>query len=222
MAPEAFLQPDWRTKPSDRFILKWVKCRLSAPITPSLVRLEWLRPWMITLFSAAWGMLAGLLFAMGQGFLAGLSAAFSQILDGVDGQFARLTGRTSRAGAFMDSVVDRYADGAMVIGLVVYLIRLPLSESPGVLLVAGALAVVGSSQISYSSARAENLGIDLGKPTLVSKGTRILIIAVSGLGTPLWQGLPAIALLYLVLHTNIVVVRRLFKATQHLETRRDG
>jgi len=210
--PDAFPQPDWRTKPSDRFILKWIKCRLSAPITPLLVHLGWLRPWMITLFAASLGILAGFLFALGMGFTAGLTAALSQILDGVDGQFARLTGSSSRAGAFLDSVIDRYADGAMVIGVVVYLVRLPVLEPLWTLLVIGALAVIGSSQISYTSARAENLEIDLGSPTLVSKGTRISLIAISGLGTPLWQGLPAAALLYLAGHTNTVVVRRLLRS----------
>ena len=218
--PESFSQPDWRTKPSDRFILKWIKCQLSARITPRLAHLEWLRPWMITLVSAGLGIVAGFLFALGLGFAAGLTAALSQILDGVDGQFARLTGRASRAGAFMDSIIDRYADGAMVIGLVVYLARSPLFESLWVLLVAGALAVIGSSQISYSSARAECLGIDLGSPTLISKGTRIVTIAIAGLCTPIWQGMPAVALLYLLLHTNVVVVRRLLRAVRLEETRR--
>ncbi len=212
--PETIPQPDWRTKPSDRFILKWIKCRLSARITPRLVAIEWLRPWMITFASAGLGILAGVLFALGTGFLAGMTAAFSQILDGVDGQFARLTQSSSRAGAFMDSVLDRYADGAMVIGLLVYLVRFPIFEPLWVLLVVGSLALIGSGQISYSSARAESLEIDLGKPTLVSKGTRISMIAVSGLLTPLWQGMPAIALFYLALHTNMVVVKRLLKAVK--------
>ena len=102
----------------------------------------------------------------------------------------------------------------MVIGMVVYLVRFPIFEPLWVLLVVGSLALIGSSQISYSSARAESLEIDLGKPTLVSKGTRISMIAVSGLLTPLWQGMPAIALFYLALHTNIVVVKRLLKAVK--------
>lgn len=212
--PETSSQPDWRTKPSDRFILKWIKCQLSARITPRLVPIKWLRPWMITLFSASLGLAAGCLFALGLGLLAGLAAALSQVLDGVDGQFARLTGKASRAGAFMDSVIDRYADGAMVMGLVVYVARLPLVESLWVWGVVGALAVIGSSQISYTSARAENLEIDLGNPTLVSKGTRISTIAIAGLCSPLWQGMPAAALVYLVLHTNLVVVKRMLKAVR--------
>jgi len=101
-------QNEWKTKPSDRFVLKWIKCNLSARITPRLVRVKWLRPWMITVSSASLGVLAGVVFAMGLGWLAGLVGGVSQILDGVDGQFARLTGRQGTAGAFWDSILDRY------------------------------------------------------------------------------------------------------------------
>jgi len=208
---ETSARRDWRTKPTDRFILKWIKCQLSARITPKLVGVSWLRPWMVTVGSAGLGVLAGLLFALGWTFLAGLTAAFSQILDGVDGQLARLTGRESRAGAFMDSVVDRYADGALVIGLVVYLARAPIFGELWELLVLGAFALIGSSLISYSSARAESLGIDLGRPTLASKGTRVTVIVLSGLLTPLWPSTPAIALFYLALHSNVVVLKRLLR-----------
>jgi phosphatidylglycerophosphate synthase len=209
---ETSSERDWRTKPTDRFILKWIKCHLSARITPKLVAVSWLRPWMVTMVSAGLGMLAGLLFALGWGFLAGLTAASSQILDGVDGQLARLTGRVSRAGAFMDSVVDRYTDGALVIGLVVYLARVPAFDKLWALLALGTFALIGSNLISYSSARAESLGIVLGKPTLASKGTRVSVIALSGLLTPLWQATPVIALSYLALHSNMVVLERLLRA----------
>src|SRR5208283_438293 len=100
----------WQTKPTDRFVLKWIKINLSAPITPLLVEFRWLKPWMITVASTVIGISSGLTLAVGWGFLAGLLAAAAQILDGVDGQFARFTGRESRAGAFLDSVLDRYTD----------------------------------------------------------------------------------------------------------------
>ncbi len=92
-------------------MLKWIKINLSARITPRLLRVSWLRPWVITISSMAFGMAAGLSFAAGWGVLAGLLAAISQVLDGVDGQYARLTGTQSSAGAFLDSVLDRYSDG---------------------------------------------------------------------------------------------------------------
>ena len=199
----------WQTKPTDRFVLKWIKCHLSSRITPKLVRIEWLQPWMITVFSAVLGVLAGVVFALGWGWLGGLIGAVSQVMDGVDGQFARLTGRQSQAGALLDSVLDRYPDGAMVMGLVIYLIRLPYLLPLWVLLVLGYLALVGSSLISYSGARAESLGLHLGKPTLASKGTRMTVMVLCGFGSLFWSPMPIVALGYLVVHPNVVVAKRL-------------
>lgn len=202
----------WRTKPTDRFVLKWIKCRICARITPRLVDVPGLRPWMFTVLAAGLGICAGVLFSLGFGFPAGVSAAAGQIMDGVDGQFARLTGRQTRMGAFLDSVLDRYADGALVIGMVIYLVQLDLLMPLWVLLLLGALALIGSSQISYTSARAETLGIDLGAPTLASKGTRTSVIVLCGLGSLFWPSLPLAALVYLVVHPNLVVFTRLARA----------
>lgn len=202
----------WTTKPTDRFILKWVKVNLSARITPRLTLWPWIAPWHITLASAILGCLAGFVFAMGIGWLAGVIAAFSQVLDGVDGQLARMTGRASKSGAFWDSVLDRYSDGAMVIGMIVYLVRLPFPLEPWLLILVGAMALVGSNLISYSSARAEVLSLDLGKPTLASKGTRFSVMILCAFLSVLWSGMPILALFYLALHPNGVVVYRLLRS----------
>jgi len=203
----------WQTKPSDRFVLRWIKVHLSARITPRLLTWSPLEPWMITLFSSSLGVLGGTVFALGWGWLAGCIAACAQVLDGVDGQFARMTGKQSKGGAFWDSVLDRYADGAMVIGLIIYLVRLPFPLPMWVLLILGALALIGSNLISYSSARAESLGIDLGKPTLAGKGTRTSVMILSAWGSLIWPELPFVALLYLAFHPNAVVVRRLIRTS---------
>ena len=201
--------PPWMLKPTDRFILKWIKVNLSARVTPHLAGRPGIHPWMVTLTSAGLGVLAGPAFGLGCAGLAGILAALAQVLDGVDGQLARMTGRQSRAGAFMDSVVDRYADGALVIGMTVYLIRLPRGLPDAVLILLGALAVIGSNLISYSTARADSLGLDLGPPTLASKGTRTAVTIVFALGGAFWPPLPLAALAYLAVHPNIEVARRL-------------
>jgi CDP-diacylglycerol---glycerol-3-phosphate 3-phosphatidyltransferase len=203
---------DWQTKPSDRFVLRWMKTQLAARITPHLLRYTWLQPWMITLASSFLEVSAGLVLALGWAWTAGWLAACGQVLDGVDGQFARLTGRHSRGGAFWDSVLDRYADGAMVIGLVIYLIRLPFPWPAWILIGLGYLALTGSNLISYTSARAETLRIPLGSPTLASKGTRTAVMVVTAWGSILWPGLPIIALLYLVVHTQLAVIQRLVRS----------
>lgn len=209
--PEA-MPDEWRTKPSDRFVLKWIKINLSAHITPRLIPLKWLRPWMITLSSTVVGIFAGGVFALGVGWIAGCLAALSQVLDGVDGQFSRLAGMQSRAGAFLDSVLDRYFDVALMIGLVVYLIRLPVGLPVPVLLVLAFLAVSGSSLISYTTARAENLGLSMGKPTLASKGTRTSVIVLGAWASLIWPAAPVLSLIYLAAHPNIVVVKRILGA----------
>ena len=200
----------WKTKPMDRFVLKWVKCHLSARITPRLLGLEWLHPWMITSLSAFLGVVAGLLFGLGWGFLAGLTAVIGQVLDGVDGQFARLKGRQGPTGALLDSVLDRYADGSLMIGMTVYLIRLPTFLPDWQVLGIASLAIIGSNLVSYSAARAEGLELPLPpKHTLASRGTRTMTMALCGILTPLWPELPLAALGYLAVHTNLVVAHRM-------------
>ncbi len=206
------LNGEWKTKPSDRFILKWIKVNLSARITPRLVAFPWLRPWMLTVLSSTIGVFAGVLFALGWGFAAGLFAAIAQVLDGVDGQFSRLTGRQSRGGAFLDSVLDRYFDAAIMIGLVVYLLRLPEGWPPEVVLGLGFLAFAGSGLISYTSARAESLGISLGNPTLASKGTRTSVVSLCAMASLFLPAAPMLALVYLAVHPNWVVLRRIVVA----------
>ncbi len=208
---------DWKTKPTDRFILKWIKVNLSARITSKLVAIRRLRPWMITLFSTSVGIFAGVVFAAGWGWIAALLAAFAQVMDGVDGQFSRLTGTQSKGGAFLDSVLDRYFDTALTIGMTVYLIRLPVGLPLWLLLAVAFLALAGGSLISYTTARAESLAIPMGKPTLASKGTRTSVIVLCGLAS-LWRpSAPLLALVYLAVHTNIVVVKRILLAHAHSE-----
>jgi phosphatidylglycerophosphate synthase len=202
---------DWQTKPSDRFILKWIKLNLSSRVTGRVVRLYWLRPWMVTVSSAALGTLAGLVFGLGIGWLAGLMAALAQILDGVDGQMARLNNTASPEGAFLDSVLDRYPDGAMMIGMLVYLIRLPEVWAPAWVLLLGAAALIGGNLVSYASARADSLGLDLGPPTLASKGTRTTVMVLGALGSLVYPPLPLASLVYLAVHPNIVLAVRIYR-----------
>jgi len=167
---------------------------------------------MITVMSALLGVMGGVVYALGCAWSAGAIAAMSQVLDGVDGQYARLTGTESRAGAFSDSVLDRFTDGAMVIGMVLYLVRMTDLMPLWILLILGSLALIGSNGISYSTARAETLDIDLGKPTLASKGTRSTVMILCALGTIFWPKLPVAALIYLAVHPNAVIVMRLIRA----------
>ena len=100
----------WKTKPTDRFVLRFIKVYLSAPVSTTLVRMmPGVRPTVLTFFAVSLGICGGIAFGLGFAWAGGLLAA-AQVLDGVDGQVARLTGRESTLGAFLDSVLDRYMD----------------------------------------------------------------------------------------------------------------
>jgi phosphatidylglycerophosphate synthase len=176
---------------------------------------------MITACSTVLGAIAGVLFALGWGFLAGVTAIFSQVLDGVDGQFARLTERQSPTGALLDSSLDRYADGSLMIGMTIYLARLPAPLPTWQVVCLASLAILGSNLVSYSAARAESLKIPLPpKPTVASKGTRTVTMALCGILTPFWPALPLAALCYIAIHTNLVFANRLIHAFKSDETGR--
>lgn len=209
---------DWRNKATDRFVLRWIKRYLSAPVSLLFNRVPGVTPVMVTALSAAAGTAAGVVLALGYGWQAGLVAAAAQILDGVDGQLARLKGTSSPGGAFLDSVLDRVVDGAMVLGTTIYAARTPLPYAfhlPAVLAL-GAVAVVASNLVSYSGARAGELGLPLpARPTLASKGTRMAVMVLCACAIPLWDRAPLVALIYLAVHPTAAVVNRLLITTRN-------
>ena len=210
---------NWKTKPTDRFILRFIKLYISAPLSIRLVRLTpAIQPALLTFMAAGLGIVGGVAFGMGLAWLGGLLAAFAQILDGVDGQVARLTDRVSPQGALLDSVLDRYMDFALLFGILFHSLRYSsgIGEAdrilnPVWLILLAALAAAGSSQVSYCTARAASLNLDFSRPEHAGKGSRTAVIIVCGLLTPFWIHFPLLSLLYLAVHPNIAVILSMAK-----------
>jgi CDP-diacylglycerol--glycerol-3-phosphate 3-phosphatidyltransferase len=106
----------------------------------------------VTVSQVLVSVLCGLLYAVGWIFTAGCVLIASGTLDVLDGAMARKTGPTTPRGAFFDSVVDRYGEGAVFIGLAMF-----YRESS--MLWAVLAAAFGSFMVSYTRARAEALGV---------------------------------------------------------------
>ncbi|HET8646691.1 MAG TPA: CDP-alcohol phosphatidyltransferase family protein, partial [Vicinamibacteria bacterium] len=83
----------------------------------------------------------------------GLVAALASIFDMLDGRVARLRGRETSFGAFLDSTMDRYSDMVLYMGLMILYAR--VDKTPHMVLVW--VAAFGSFMTSYARARAESL-----------------------------------------------------------------
>lgn len=209
----------WKTKPTDRFVLRFIKVYVSAPVSAVLVHtMPEIRPAVLTLVAACLGISGGIAFGLGLAWVGALLAAVAQVLDGVDGQVARLTDKVSSEGAFLDSVLDRYMDFSLLFGILLHCLRYSsglglggVIISPVWLIVLTGLAAAGCSQVSYATARAESLKLDYRRPEYAGKGSRTAVVIICGLLTPFWIHFPLLALIYLAVHPNVAVLVSLFR-----------
>jgi len=196
----------------DGFISKHINRKLSEPIARMLARTR------LTPNQATWGAfgiaaLSFTSFVMGYNILGGILAQLSSIADGIDGSLARLKGMSSAFGSFLDSVLDRYADALIVLGMTLW--ALSHEGYPQVWLV-GFLAIVGTLSVSYTRARVDpehRLIFDRGLPSIASRDIRLFLIMLGGISGQVYFCLLAIAIL-----TNLVVFYRLIYSRRCLSS----
>lgn len=104
--------------------------------------------------------------------LALLFGSLSSVLDLLDGDIARLTGKSTTMGDFLDHTIDRYADLAMILGIVF---------SPLCSIHWGLIAVTGMLLVSYMGTQAEALNIDRIYGGLLGRADRLTILGVAAL-----------------------------------------
>ena len=155
----------------------------------------------------------GTAYLLSQGwFLAGgLLLLLSSLTDTLDGAVARLTGTASASGAFLDSLVDRLSEAAVLLGLLVYYIQ---EDNTGAI-VAVYLALVFSYLVSYLRARAEGLG-STGTVGLVTRPERIVLLAVGlFLDDIVTRDTVVVALWAIVALSALTAAQRLFYVLRH-------
>lgn len=76
-----------------------------------------LTPNQVTLLSLSFGLVAGVLYGLGHAYPGAAALFISALLDFVDGGVARMQGRSSRFGAAIDWIADKYVDGIALIGI---------------------------------------------------------------------------------------------------------
>jgi len=109
---------------------------------------------------------------------AGALILFAGLFDMLDGQVARLGKMSSSFGALLDSVLDRYSELFMFLGICYYLIAQHYFISS----LFAFIGLIGSMMVSYTRARAEGLGIEC-KGGLMQRPERIVLVGTTALAT---------------------------------------
>jgi CDP-diacylglycerol--glycerol-3-phosphate 3-phosphatidyltransferase/CDP-diacylglycerol--inositol 3-phosphatidyltransferase len=194
----------------ERFRAFWTK--VFAPVAHLLIRLG-VSADAVTLVGTL-GVVAGALVFFPQGkLLTGVlvitAFVFSDLLDGT---MARLTGKSSPFGAFLDSTLDRVGDGAIFAGLALYF------AGPGdsrLYLVLALICLVMGGVTSYARARAESVGFQA-KVGIAERADRLVAILVAtGLGAIFdVPELMYVALWALAVASTVTVVQRIWVVRQ--------
>src|SRR5882672_8999194 len=142
---------------------------------------------------------AAFLLAVGQFRWAGVVIISAGLFDMVDGRVARETNRVTRFGGFFDSVLDRYSDLALLVGLLVWY----GSINRFGYVVLTAIVMTGSVMVSYVRARAEN-SIPMCKVGFMERPERVVLVIIGALFDHMAPVLWVIAVL-----GNVTVVHRM-------------
>jgi CDP-diacylglycerol---glycerol-3-phosphate 3-phosphatidyltransferase len=182
-------------------------------IVPRLVRFR-LTPNHISMMGLVTSMLAGLAFVFFP-LAGGILTLLTGLLDTLDGSLARAIGKTKKFGAFLDSVLDRYTELIIYLGIWTYFYRQDAKTPFFSLLIL--LILFGSLMVSYTRARAEGLG----ERCLVGffqRGERIILLGLAGmlnpfvnlLASPGWaqDSVLVAVLLILAIGTNLTALWR--------------
>jgi archaetidylinositol phosphate synthase len=155
----------------------------------------------------------GLVFAFASSIVYGLGFEYTLIIGGVlllisgffdivDGQVARITGKSSKKGAFLDSVFDKIAEVAIFFGILIG----GYAESYTVF-----LAITLSLLVSYTRARAESFGITLQGIGIGERAERLLVIAIIG-----GVGLMEYAVIIVIIIASITFIQRVIATSKKL------
>lgn len=216
--PEAFRRAEnalldhLRGKTHDGPVARFLNRPLSIRISRQLVNYS-ITPNQISLISFLFSMLAAGLFSLGGYpalFWGGVLAQFASVIDGCDGEVARLKFQTSDYGKWLDAVLDRYADAFLLFGLTWHAY---VDRTEGLVLFVGFMAIIGSFLLSYTADKYDHLmgrQIRQGIGLRLGRDIRVFIIFLGAvLHLPFWT------LLVIAVTMNLETIRRMVICRDH-------
>jgi CDP-diacylglycerol--glycerol-3-phosphate 3-phosphatidyltransferase len=171
-----------------------------------------IHPNVLTFLGLLINVVAAVLLAYGRFRAAGFVIISAGLFDMVDGRVARATGQVTRFGGFFDSVLDRYSDLGLLVGLLVYYgtINRPFY------VVLTAVVMTGSVMVSYTRARAEN-AIPTCKVGFMERPERVVLFIIGALFDRMAPVLWVIAIL-----SNVTVAHRMIFTWQESKRLEDA
>jgi len=148
----------------------------------------------------------GVVLAFGYFALGGVLIVFAGIFDALDGTLARLTDRVTKFGAFLDSTTDRFAEGALYLGIMYWYLERGMTFVAYLVF----LTLLGSLMVSYARARAEGIGVEM-REGLMTRFERIALLVIGLLLTAFFGDAPILIVLgILAIFTNVTAVQRMW------------
>ena len=194
----------------DGYVSRYINRKISDPIAKLLTRTR-ITPNQISWASFGLAVLSFLSFIYNWNIAAGLLAQLSSIIDGVDGSLARLKSMSSAFGGFLDSILDRYADILIMLGLTIWSVS---NEAYPYIWLVGFLSITGTLGVSYSRARisAELRNyFDRGFLSLASRDIRLFIVMIGAI-----TGQGYFSLIVIGTLTHVIIISRLIFTYHHL------
>ena len=186
--------------------------RLLDPLVRALAKRK-IHPNSLTLAGFVITCMAAVALSKGSLRTGGLLILLGGLCDGIDGNLARSTGKTTRFGALLDSVMDRYSEFVMFLGIAAYFIIL----KNDFILVVTFMALCGSIMVSYTRARAESLGFE-SKAGMTQRAERIVFLGFGALIHPMVFKL---SVWLVAILANVTALQRLRKAYRQSKTKKD-
>ena len=159
-----------------------------------------------TFVGLAFALLSAVVYGLGMEFglvIGGILLLISGFFDMVDGQVARVTGKTSKIGSYLDSMFDKIAEVAIFLGILVggY-------AEPYLVL----LAITLSLLVSYARAKSDALNVKLQGVGIGERAERLLVIAIIGI-----IGFMEPAVIVVVIIAGITLIQRMIVTAKNIK-----
>jgi CDP-diacylglycerol--glycerol-3-phosphate 3-phosphatidyltransferase len=171
-----------------------------------------INPNILTFIGLLINMVAAAFLAVGSFRIAGVIIIFAGLFDMVDGRVARETNQVTRFGGFFDSVLDRYSDLGLLVGLLVYYGTI---NRPSYVVLTS-VVMTASVMISYARTRAENI-IPQCKVGFLERPERVVLLIIGALFDRMAPVLWVIAVL-----GNLTVIHRMIFTYQEAKRLEDA